>query len=277
MRIVREESELESSIKTAQHEAETGFSNPDVYLEKYVEQPRHVEVQVFGDEHGNVMHFGERDCSVQRRHQKLIEESPSPIVDDELRQKMGDAALKGCKAVNYQNAGTIEFLVDKDKNFYFMEMNTRIQVEHPVTEQVTGHDLIKLQLRVAAGEKLPRRKIVQRGHAIECRINAEDPQNNFRPSPGKITDFHMPGGFGVRVDTHSYAGYTVPTYYDSLIAKLIVFAQTREGAIQKMHGALEEFVVEGIKTTIPFHLAVMQDKRFRSGKFDTSFLETFQY
>jgi acetyl-CoA carboxylase biotin carboxylase subunit len=277
MRIVREESELESSIKTAQHEAETGFSNPDVYMEKYVEQPRHVEVQVFGDEHGNVMHFGERDCSVQRRHQKLIEESPSPIVDDELRQKMCDAALKGCKAVNYQNAGTIEFLVDRDRNFYFMEMNTRIQVEHPVSEQVTGHDLIKLQLRVAAGEKLPRRKIVQRGHAIECRINAEDPHNNFRPSPGKITDFHMPGGFGVRVDTHSYAGYSVPPYYDSLIAKLIVFAATREGAIQKMHGALEEFVVEGIKTTIPFHLAVMQDKKFRSGKFDTSFLETFQY
>ena len=277
MRIVREEAELESSIKTAQHEAETGFNNPDVYMEKYIEQPRHVEVQVFGDEHGNVMHFGERDCSVQRRHQKLIEESPSPVVDDELRQKMGDAALKGCKAVNYQNAGTIEFLVDKERNFYFMEMNTRIQVEHPVTEQVTGHDLIKLQLRVASGEKLPKRKIVQRGHAIECRINAEDPHNNFRPSPGKITDFHMPGGFGVRVDTHSYAGYTVPPYYDSLIAKLIVFAQTREGAIQKMAGALEEFVVQGIKTTIPFHQAVMQDAKFRSGKFDTSFLEGFKF
>jgi acetyl-CoA carboxylase, biotin carboxylase subunit len=277
MRIVREESELETSIKTAQHEAETGFSNPDVYMEKYIEQPRHVEVQVFGDEHGNVMHFGERDCSVQRRHQKLIEESPSPVVDEELRKKMGEAALKGCKAVNYQNAGTIEFLVDKDKNFYFMEMNTRIQVEHPVTEQVTGHDLIKLQLRVASGEKLPRRKITQQGHAIECRINAEDPHNGFRPSPGKITDFHMPGGFGVRVDTHSYAGYTVPPYYDSLIAKLVVYAQTRDGAIQKMAGALEEFVVQGIKTTIPFHQAVMQDERFRSGKFDTSFLDGFEF
>ncbi|MFN0158787.1 MAG: acetyl-CoA carboxylase biotin carboxylase subunit [Bacteroidota bacterium] len=277
MRIVREESEFETAFKTASHEAEQGFSNPDVYLEKYIEQPRHVEVQVFGDQHGNVMHFGERDCSVQRRHQKLIEESPSPIVDEVLRKKMGDAAIKGCKAVNYENAGTIEFLVDKHKNFYFMEMNTRIQVEHPVTEQVTGHDLIKLQLRIAAGEKLPRKKIARHGHAIECRINAEDPFNDFRPSPGRITDFHMPGGFGVRVDTHSYAGYVVPPYYDSLIAKLIVFAQTRQGAIQKMASALDEFTIEGIKTTIPFHRQVMQDEKFRSGHFDTSFLETFQF
>ena len=190
---------------------------------------------------------------------------------------MGEAAIKACKAVNYVNAGTIEFLVDKSKNFYFMEMNTRIQVEHPVTEQVTGHDLIKLQLRVAAGEKLPRKRIVQRGHAMECRINAEDPFHNFRPSPGRITDFHMPGGFGVRVDTHSYSGYEVPSHYDSLIAKLIVYALTREGAISKMASALDEFTVEGIKTTIPFHQAVMRDERFRSGKFDTSFLETFQF
>jgi len=277
MRIVREEAELENSYRTAQHEAEQGFSNPDVYIEKYIEQPRHVEIQVFGDEHGNVMHFGERDCSVQRRHQKLIEESPSPVVDDDLRARMGEAALKGCHAVNYVNAGTIEFLVDRDGNFYFMEMNTRIQVEHPVTEQVTGHDLIKLQLRVAGGERLPRKKIVQRGHAIECRINAEDPAADFRPSPGRITDFHMPGGFGVRVDTHAYAGYTVPPYYDSLTAKLVAFAQTREGAINKMAGALEEFVIEGIRTTIPFHRQVMQDERFRSGKFDTSFLETFRF
>ncbi len=277
MRIVREEAELENAFKTASHEAEQGFSNPDLYVEKYIEQPRHIEVQVFGDEHGNVIHLGERDCSVQRRHQKLIEESPSPFVDELLRKKMGEAAIKGCKAVNYVNAGTIEFLVDKNKNFYFMEMNTRIQVEHPVTEQVTGHDLIKLQLRVAAGEKLPKRKIAQRGHAMECRINAEDPYHNFRPSPGRITDFHMPGGFGVRVDTHSYAGYEVPRYYDSLIAKLIVYAQTREGAINKMASALDEFTVEGIKTTIPFHRAVMQDPRFRSGKFDTSFLESFQF
>ncbi len=277
MRIVREEAELDGAFKTARHEAEQGFGNPDVYIEKYIEQPRHVEVQVFGDQHGNVIHLGERDCSVQRRHQKLIEESPSPVVDDLLRGKMGEAAIKGCKAVNYENAGTIEFLVDKDRNFYFMEMNTRIQVEHPVTEQVTGHDLIKLQLRVAAGEKLPRKKIQHRGHAIECRINAEDPEHGFRPSPGTITDFHMPGGFGVRVDTHAYAGYAVPPYYDSLIAKLIVYAQTREGAINKMAGALDEFVVQGIKTTIPFHRQVMQNEKFRSGEFDTGFLDSFQF
>jgi len=277
MRIVREEGEFENAFRTAQHEAEQGFSNPDVYIEKFIEQPRHIEIQVFGDQFGNVIHFGERDCSVQRRHQKLIEESPSPIIDETTRRAMGDAAVKGCKAVQYENAGTIEFLVDKDRNFYFMEMNTRIQVEHPVTEQVTGHDLIKLQLQVAAGERLPKGKVVQRGHAMECRINAEDPAHGFRPSPGTITDFHMPGGFGVRVDTHVYAGYQVPPYYDSLIAKLIVFAQTREGAINKMASALEEFTVEGIKTTIPFHRQVMRDEKFRSGKFDTSFLDTFQY
>jgi acetyl-CoA carboxylase biotin carboxylase subunit len=277
MRIVRQEDELENAFMTAQHEAEQGFSNPAVYIEKYVEQPHHIEIQVFGDQHGNVIHFGERDCSIQRRHQKLVEESPSPFVDEALRKKMGEAAVKGCKAVNYEGAGTIEFLVDKDKNFYFMEMNTRIQVEHPVTEEVTGHDLIKLQLRVAAGEKLPRKKIRPEGHAIECRINAEDPENGFRPNPGRITDFHMPGGFGVRVDTHCYAGYVVPPYYDSLLAKLIVFAQTREGAIRKMASALDEFTIQGIKTTIPFHRQVMRDERFMSGTFDTSFLETFQF
>jgi acetyl-CoA carboxylase biotin carboxylase subunit len=277
MRIVREESELEVAFKTASHEAEQAFGNAGVYIEKFVEQPRHIEIQVFGDRFGNAIHFGERDCSVQRRHQKLIEESPSPFVDEPLRKRMGEAAIKACKAVGYENAGTIEFLVDKNKNFYFMEMNTRIQVEHPVTEQVTGHDLVKLQLQVAAGERLPRGKIVARGHAIECRINAEDPANNFRPNPGKITDFHMPGGFGVRVDTHSYTGYHVPPYYDSLIAKLIVFAQTRDGAIAKMKSALDEFTIEGIKTTIPFQRQVMQDERFVSGNFDTSFLETFQF
>ena len=276
MRIVGEQAEIENAFKTASHEAEQAFSNPDLYIEKYVEQPRHIEIQVFGDQHGNVIHLGERDCSVQRRHQKLIEESPSPIVDEKLREKMGEAAIKGCKAVAYENAGTIEFLVDKHGNFYFMEMNTRIQVEHPVTEMVTGHDLIKLQLRVAAGEKLPRRKIRHHGHAIECRINAEDPAHGFRPSPGLITGFHMPGGFGVRVDTHSYAGYRVPTFYDSLIAKLVVFAQTREGAINKMASALDEFTVEGIHTTIPFHRQVMRDERFRSGNFDTSFLDSFE-
>ena len=277
MRVVREEAELETAFKTAQHEADQAFNNPDVYLEKFVEQPRHIEVQVFGDQYGTAVHFGERDCSVQRRHQKLVEESPSPIVDEPLRKRMGEAAIKGCKAVGYEGAGTIEFLVDKDRNFYFMEMNTRIQVEHPVTEQVTGHDLIKLQLQVAAGEKLSKKAITFRGHAMECRINAEDPAQNFRPSPGLITDFHMPGGFGVRVDTHSYAGYHVPPYYDSLIAKLIVFAQTREGAISKMASALDEFTVGGIKTTIPFHRQVMRDDRFRSGKFDTSFLDSFKF
>ena len=277
MRVVREESELENAFKTAQHEADQAFNNPDVYIEKFVEQPRHIEIQVFGDQYGHTTHFGERDCSVQRRHQKLVEESPSPIVDEPLRKRMGEAAIKGCNAVGYEGAGTIEFLVDKDRNFYFMEMNTRIQVEHPVTEQVTGHDLIKLQLQVAAGEKLSTKKITFRGHAIECRINAEDPAQNFRPSPGLITDFHMPGGFGVRVDTHSYAGYHVPPYYDSLIAKLIVFAQTRDGAISKMASALDEFTVGGIKTTIPFHRQVMKDERFRSGKFDTSFLESFRF
>jgi len=277
MRVVREEAEMEQALQTAQHEAEQAFGNAGVYIEKFVEQPHHIEIQVFGDQYNNAIHFGERDCSVQRRHQKLVEESPSPFVDDDLREKMGDAAIKGCKAVGYENAGTIEFLVDKDKNFYFMEMNTRIQVEHPVTEQVTGHDLVKLQLQIAAGERLPRKKIVQRGHAIECRINAEDPAHNFRPSPGKITDFHMPGGFGVRVDTHSYSGYHVPPYYDSLIAKLVVFAQTRDGAVSKMLSALDEFTIEGIKTTIPFHRQVMQDDRFARGTFDTSFLETFQF
>jgi acetyl-CoA carboxylase biotin carboxylase subunit len=277
MRIVRDASELEVAFKTAQHEADQAFGNAAVYIEKFIEQPRHIEIQVLGDQHGNVIHFGERDCSVQRRHQKLIEESPSPVVDETLRKKMGEAAIKGCRAVGYENAGTIEFLVDKNKNFYFMEMNTRIQVEHPVTEQVTGHDLIKLQLQIAAGERVPRKAITGRGHAIECRINAEDPANNFRPSPGLITDFHMPGGFGVRVDTHSYAGYHVPPYYDSLIAKLVVFAQTRDGAISKMASALDEFTVQGIKTTIPFHRQVMRNDKFRSGKFDTSFLDTFQF
>ncbi len=277
MRVVREEAEMDAALKTAAHEAEQAFANPGVYLEKFVDQPHHIEIQVFGDQHGNAIHFGERDCSVQRRHQKLIEEAPSPMVDEALRRKMGDAAIKGCKAVGYENAGTIEFLVDKDKNFYFMEMNTRIQVEHPVTEQVTGYDLVKLQLQVAAGGRLPRKKIPRRGHSIECRINAEDPSNDFRPSPGKITDFHMPGGFGVRVDTHCYTGYQVPPHYDSLIAKLVIFAQTRDGAIAKMASALEEFTIEGIKTTIPFHRQVMTDERFRRGTFDTGFLESFQF
>jgi acetyl-CoA carboxylase biotin carboxylase subunit len=273
MRIVREMADFEKAFQMASTEAGSAFGNADVYVEKLVDEPRHIEIQVFGDSLGNVIHLNERDCTVQRRHQKLIEESPSPIVDTLLREKMGAAAVKGAKVVKYEGAGTIEFLVDKEKNFYFMEMNTRIQVEHPVTEQVTGMDLIKLQLRVAAGERLRRKEFSPRGHAIECRINAEDPENDFRPSPGEITGFHLPGGYGVRVDTHCYAGYRIPPYYDSLIAKLIVFAPTRQEAIQKMAAALEEFTVEGIHTTIQFHRKVMQNGVFASGLYDTSFID----
>lgn len=276
MRIVREPNELEQAFRIASIEASAAFGNGDLYMEKFIEQPRHIEIQIFGDKFGNIIHLNERDCSVQRRHQKLIEESPSPIVSANLREAMGAAAVKGAKSVKYLGAGTIEFLVDKHKNFYFMEMNTRIQVEHPVTEEVTGLDLIKMQIRTAAGEKLSKKSFKPRGHAIECRINAEDPDRDFRPSPGEITGFHIPGGFGVRVDTHCYAGYRIPPFYDSLIAKLIVFAPTREDAIQKMSGALDEFTIEGVHTTIPFHRRVMQDETFRSGKFDTSYVETFQ-
>jgi acetyl-CoA carboxylase biotin carboxylase subunit len=273
MRIVREESEFEKAFQMATNEAEAAFGNGAVYLEKFVEEPRHIEFQVFGDQYGNAIHLNERDCTVQRRHQKLIEESPSPIVTKELREKMGAAAVKGVKGVKYEGAGTIEFLVDKHRNFYFMEMNTRIQVEHPVTEEVMGLDLIKMQIEIAAGEKLRKKKFTPRGHAIECRINAEDPDHGFRPSPGEITSFHMPGGYGVRVDTHCYAGYKIPPFYDSMIAKLIVYAPNREEAIKKMHGALEEFVVEGIHTTIPFHRKVMENEMFKSGIYDTSFID----
>lgn len=276
MRIVRDADDFEKNFMMASTEAEAAFGNPCVYIEKYIEQPHHIEIQVFGDQYGNVIHLNERDCSIQRRHQKLVEESPSPFIDQELREKMGAAAVKGAKSVKYEGAGTVEFLVDKNKNFYFMEMNTRIQVEHPVTEEINGLDLIKLQIRVAAGEKLNKKPIKPRGHAIECRINAEDPFNNFMPSPGEIKSFHLPGGFGVRVDTHCYAGYRVPPNYDSLLAKLIVFAPTREDAIDKMAGALEEFTIEGIKTTIPFHQRVMKNKLFRDGKFDTSFIDQTQ-
>jgi acetyl-CoA carboxylase, biotin carboxylase subunit len=276
MRIVREEADLEKNFVMASTEAEAAFGNAGVYIEKYLEQPHHIEIQVFGDQHGNVMHFNERDCSIQRRHQKLIEESPSPFIDAELRGKIGAAAVKGAKSVKYEGAGTVEFLVDKFKNFYFMEMNTRIQVEHPVTEEVTGRDLIKLQIRVAAGEKIGIKSIKPSGHAIECRINAEDPLNNFMPSPGLITGFHLPGGFGVRVDTHCYAGYRIPPNYDSLIAKLIIYGYTRESAINKMASALEEFTIEGVKTTIPFHLKMMRNKSFREGTYDTGFLENSQ-
>lgn len=277
MRIVTEEDELERAFQMASAEASSAFGNGDLYIEKYIEQPRHIEIQVFGDKYGNVIHLNERDCSIQRRHQKLIEESPSPIVDADLRERMGAAAVKGAKCVRYLGAGTVEFLVDKNKNFHFMEMNTRIQVEHPVTEEVTGLDLIKLQIRVAAGERLSKKAVKPRGHAIECRINAEDPMHDFRASPGEITGFHMPGGFGVRVDTHCYAGYRIPPFYDSLIAKLIVFAPTREEAVGKMASALEEFTIEGVHTTISFHRKVMLDPDFQKGKFDTSFLETKQF
>ncbi len=275
MRIVRSTDELENAFRTASHEAESAFGNAAVYIEKYIEQPRHVEIQVMGDRFGTVVHYGERDCSIQRRHQKLVEESPSPALTPELREAMGVAAIKGAKSVQYVGAGTIEFLLDKDKQFYFMEMNTRIQVEHPVTEEVYGVDLVKQQIRMAAGERLRRTARRPEWHVIECRINAEDPEKNFRPSPGKITDLHFPGGFGVRIDTHVYAGYEIPPFYDSLIAKLIAKGRTREEAMDKMYHALDEFIIEGIKTTIPFHKKLMKDERFRSGNFDTKFIETF--
>jgi len=274
MRIVREESELEKAFLTARAEAEAAFSNPDVYIEKFIEEPRHVELQILGDKYGAVIHLGERDCSVQRRHQKLIEESPSPAVDADLRERMGAAAIKGAKSVKYLGAGTIEFLLDKDKNFYFMEMNTRIQVEHPVTEFVTGVDLIKAQIEIAAGKKISKKKIQFHGHAIECRINAEDPAHDFRPCPGKITSLHFGGGPGVRIDSHIYAGYEIPPYYDSLIAKIIVHAPTRDQALAKMYHALEECIIEGIHTTIPFQQKVMKNDVFKSGEFDTSFIES---
>jgi len=275
MRIVHDLGELEKAFQTAKAEAQSSFGNDDVYIEKCIEEPHHVEVQVFGDQYGNAIHFGERDCSIQRRHQKLIEESPSPAVDDELRKKMGEAAVRGIKSVRYESAGTVEFLVDKNKNFYFMEMNTRIQVEHPVTEEVIGYDLIKEQIRIAAGEQLIQQEMKPSGHAIECRINAEDPYQDFRPSPGKITSFHLPGGLGVRVDTHAYAGYEIPPFYDSLIAKLIVHGRDRQEAISRMLHALEEFVIEGVKTTIPFHQQVLESEKFRSGMFDTHFVDSF--
>lgn len=275
MRIVWEEKDFEKAFQNAQSEAEAAFGNSDVYLEKYLENPRHIEFQIMGDSFGNVFHYGERDCSVQRRHQKLIEESPSPALDEQLRTSMGDAAVLGAKSVNYLGAGTIEFLLDKHKNFYFMEMNTRIQVEHPVTETVYSVDLVRQQILVAAGKKVDVPPQKPFGHSIEFRINAEDPEHDFRPSPGKITSLNFPGGFGVRVDSHIYQSYTVPPYYDSLVAKLIVWGRTRERAIARARRALDEFIIEGIKTTIPFHLKVLDDPRFISGHFDTGFLDKF--
>ena len=276
MRIVWEDGEMERAYNNAKAEAGASFKNDGIYMEKFVEEPRHIEIQIAGDQFGNVCHLSERDCSIQRRHQKLVEESPSPFMTDELRQKMGDAAKKAASAINYESVGTIEFLVDKNRNFYFMEMNTRIQVEHCVTEEVINFDLIKEQLKIAMGEKISGKDYYPQCHAIECRINAEDPYNDFRPSPGKITVLHQPGGHGVRVDSHVYAGYVIPPFYDSMIGKLITIARTRDEAIGTMYRALSEYVIEGVKTTIPFHLQLMQDERFRSGDFNTKFLEGFQ-
>jgi acetyl-CoA carboxylase biotin carboxylase subunit len=276
MRVVWEEAEMEKAYTTARMEAGAAFKNDGVYMEKFVEEPRHIEIQIAGDQYGTVCHMSERDCSIQRRHQKLVEESPSPFMTPELRKKMGEAAIKAAAAINYESVGTIEFLVDKHRNFYFMEMNTRIQVEHCVTEEVINFDLIKEQIKIAMGENISGRNYEPQMHAIECRINAEDPYNDFRPSPGKITTLHTPGGHGVRVDSHVYAGYVIPPYYDSMIGKLITIAQTREEAIDTMYRALSEYVIEGVKTTIPFHLQLMQNEDFRKGNFTTKFLETFK-
>ena len=276
MRVVWEESELEKNYDNAKAEAAASFKNDGIYMEKFVEEPRHIEIQIAGDQYGHVCHLSERDCSIQRRHQKLVEESPSPFMTDELRERMGTAAIKAAQAINYESVGTVEFLVDKHRNFFFMEMNTRIQVEHCVTEEVINYDLIKEQIKIAAGEKVSGRNYFPQMHAIECRINAEDPYNDFRPSPGKITVLHQPGGHGVRVDSHVYAGYVIPPYYDSMIAKLISVAQTRAEAINTMHRALSEYVIEGVKTTIPFHLQLMQNEDFKSGNFTTKFLESFK-
>ncbi len=274
MRIINNEAEFKKGWDDAKRESGASFGNDGLYLEKFVEEPRHIEIQVVGDQYGKVCHLSERDCSVQRRHQKLVEETPSPIVSQELREKMGEAAIKGAQAIKYEGAGTIEFLVDKHGDFYFMEMNTRIQVEHPITEEVTDYDLIKEQIKVAAGVPISGNNYFPNKFAMECRINAEDPANGFRPSPGKIINLHIPGGHGVRVDSHVYAGYTIPSNYDSMIAKLIVTGQSREEVITRMRRALSEFVIEGIKTTIPFHLKLMDNQVFRSGKYSTSFLET---
>ena len=275
MRIIWEESEFESNWNMARNEAATAFGNDGMYIEKFIEEPRHIEIQIAGDQYGTVSHLSERDCSIQRRHQKLVEEAPSPFLTKALRKKMGDAAIAAGKSINYEGVGTVEFLVDKHKNFYFMEMNTRIQVEHTVTEEVIDHDLIKEQIKIAGGEKISGKNYFPTMHAMECRINAEDPYHNFRPTPGPITSFHSPKGHGVRVDTHVYASYVVPPYYDSMIAKLIVRAQTRSECITKMERALDEFIVEGIKTTIPFHKQLMKDESFRKGDFHTGFINDF--
>jgi acetyl-CoA carboxylase biotin carboxylase subunit len=279
MRVVHQIAELENAFVNAREEALKAFGNPDMYVEKLVENARHIEVQIMGDNFGNVIHLGERECSIQRRHQKLIEESPSPAVDEELREKLGKIAVRAARAINYTSAGTIEFLMDPKHNIYFMEMNTRIQVEHPVTEMVTGIDLLKEQIRLAGGEKIPKwmKKFNLRGHAIECRINAEDPAKNFRPTPGKIMAFHAPGGPGTRMDTHVYAGYEIPSHYDSLLGKLITHGKNRAEAIVRMERALDETILEGVPTTIPFHKAILKNEAFRSGDFNIAFLDNFNF
>ncbi|MDB4649609.1 acetyl-CoA carboxylase biotin carboxylase subunit [Crocinitomicaceae bacterium] len=277
MRIVWKESELEGAWDSAKQEAAAAFGNDGLYMEKYIQEPRHIEIQIAGDQFGNACHLSERDCSIQRRHQKLVEETPSPFMTDDLRKRMGEAAVKATKAVNYEGVGTVEFLVDKNRDFYFMEMNTRIQVEHTITEEVIGHDLIKEQIKIAAGEKISGEDYFPRMHAIQCRINAEDPAHDFRPCPGKITDYHCPGGHGIRIDAHVYSGYTIPSNYDSMISKLIVVARTRDEAILKMKRALGEYIIEGVKTTIPFHQKLMEDPDFVKGNFTTKFMELFEY
>ena len=278
MRVVEEASELKKNFEMCTSEAASAFNNPEVYIERFVKNPHHVEIQILMDKHGNGVHLGERDCSSQRRHQKILEEAPSPLSTPELRENMGSAAVNAAKSVNYEGAGTVEFLVDDDLNFYFMEMNTRIQVEHPVTEEITGYDLIEQQIRIAAGESIADMDVELEGHSIECRINAEDPTHGFRPSAGVITVFHPPGGHGVRLDTHAYSGYRIPPFYDSMIAKLIVTAPTRKQAIIKMKRALEEFIIEGVKTTIPYHIQLLDDPNFNAGSLTTKYLETsFNY
>jgi acetyl-CoA carboxylase biotin carboxylase subunit len=276
MRVIWEESEMESNLSSAQQESKAAFGNDGMYMEKFIQEPRHIEIQIAGDKYGNACHLSERDCSIQRRHQKLVEETPSPFMTDDLRKKMGEAAVLAAKAVEYEGVGTVEFLVDANRDFYFMEMNTRIQVEHTITEEVVNHDLIKEQIKLAAGSKIEKDAYYPQLHAIQCRINAEDPFHDFRPSPGKITYYHEPGGHGIRIDTHCYAGYTIPPNYDSMISKLITVAQTREEAISKMQRALDEYIIEGIKTTIPFHRQLMKDPDFRKGVFTTNFMENFE-
>jgi acetyl-CoA carboxylase biotin carboxylase subunit len=277
MRIVWKEDDIQDAWDSARQEAGAAFGNDGIYMEKFIEEPRHIEIQIAGDQYGNACHLSERDCSIQRRHQKLVEETPSPFMTDELRDRMGDAAIKAAKAVKYEGVGTVEFLVDKNRDFYFMEMNTRIQVEHTITEEVINYDLIKEQILIAAGQKISGKNYYPQMHAIQCRINAEDPYMDFRPSPGKITDYHCPGGHGVRIDAHVYAGYTIPPNYDSMISKLIVVAQTREEAIAKMKRALDEYVIGGVKTTIPFHQKLMQNEDFCKGNFTTKFMESFEF